>query len=261
MRPNLLIGLLFLASCLSAESKTILICSLPRTGSTLLCRDMTSTGVLGNGSEYLHDQSFQQLAVDMGADPMDLDDYLSKIREKKSSANGVMAIKIFPSHLYNLAKKGLLPLARGTQLDALIKKIGGEVVIVKLFRRNKLRQAISFVKAVQSDQWGAGDEATLGKTIRYDLQGTERAIVNIVRWEAYWAEQFEISDCHPELELYYEDYVNERESTLVRIAELLSIPDAGEVVMSRDVAAVKLKRQSDDLTEVWRKRFIASRNR
>ena len=66
-----------------------------------------------------------------------------------------------------------------------------------------------------------------------------------------------MSDLTPSITIDYEDIPPARDELLLRIAELLELPDAAEIVANRDREDVKLQRQSDALTEEWYDRFIS----
>jgi LPS sulfotransferase NodH len=208
---------------------------------------------MGDSREFFNPAGLKKHAAQLGADPEDFNDYLKKIKTTASS-NGVVTIKVFPRHMRKLVESGFLPPEPGTQLGVLADKIGGEVVIVRLFRRDKLRQAISIVKARQSKLWNSNKKPEAGKNIFYDAEEISKCLAQLEQDEAYWANQFELSNRPPALELEYEDYVNTREETLIRIAQLLSLPNAEKLVKPRK--SHKITKQSDSLNESWYKRFI-----
>jgi LPS sulfotransferase NodH len=131
----------------------------------------------------------------------------------------------------------------------------GDVAVIKLLRKDKLRQAISLTKAQQTGQWGALKEHR-AETF-YDRDALIANLVRIVETEAMWERELEASELPPVIAIDYEDIPLAREELLLRIAELLKLPDAAQIVANRNQGEVKLERQSDELTEDWYDRFIS----
>lgn len=231
--------------------RTIFICTLPRTGSSLLSADMRSTHALGAPREYFNQNRYGRLIERWELPPGDLDAYITALRKRTGSDNGVVAIKLMVRHLTWLRQQGMLSGAQG-DLAELAERFGGAVT-VKLLRRDKLRQAISLVKARQTGAWGVKRAAT-GKTKFSDDQ-LAAAVVDIVRWEALWEREFEASGITPALDITYEDIPPARDHWLLAIANALGLEDAEAIVANRQVEEVELQRQSNTETEEWYTRF------
>ena len=130
----------------------------------------------------------------------------------------------------------------------------GDVVVIKLLRKDKLRQAISLTKAQQTGKWGVLKEQTAEPF--YDRDALIANLVRIVEDEAMWERELEASELTPSITLDYEDIPGARDELLLEIAGLLDLPDAAEIVANRDREDIKLQKQSDALTEEWYDRFI-----
>lgn len=235
--------------------RLLFICTVPRTGSSLLVADMRSTKAMGNPREYFNLAGrYKNNAEKWGLAFDDLNGNIAQIGKRTSTANGVVGIKIFERHLSLMVREGLLP-DRPGRLRELATRFGDpEPVIVTLFRRNKLRQGISFTKAKQTGRWGV--LRTAKGEAKYDYKRLSADIVELVQREARWHRELEASGYVPHFELEYEDLVREREAVLLRLAQLLELPDPASAVAQRDVGEVRLERQADVLTEEWYDRFI-----
>lgn len=231
--------------------KTIFICTLPRTGSSLLSADMRSTSALGEPREYFNQNRYDRLIDKWEVPRGDLDAYITALRKRTGSDNGVVAIKLMVRHLTWLRNQGMLQ-GSGGDLAELADRFGGAVV-VKLLRRDKLRQSISLVKARQTGKWGVKRQAK-GKTKFSDDQ-LSKAIVDIVRWEALWEREFESSGITPTLDIAYEDIPPARDRWLLEIANALGLEDAERIVAEREREDVHLERQANAETEEWYDRF------
>ena len=233
--------------------KSILICTLPRTGSSLLAADMRSTNALGNPGEFFNRGTYERFTENWGVAQGDLDGYIKEIHAKRASPNGVVAVKLMVRHLDLLTQQGMLPSEPG-RLRNLTRHFG-DVVIIKLLRKDKLRQAISLTKAQQTGQWGALKEQRAEPF--YDRDALIANLVRIAKAEAMWERELAASELPPAISIDYEDIPLAREELLLRIAELLELPEAAQIVANRDRGEVKLERQSDELTEDWYDRFIS----
>lgn len=231
--------------------KTIFIATLPRTGSSLLSADMRSTNALGEPREWFIPARMDKLVEQWGLPKGDLDAYIDALKQKKSTANGVVAVKLMPAHLRSLSDAGMLPTER--RFAALLDRFGGDTLVVRLLRGDKLRQAISLLKARQTGKWGVLKEAKGDATYSYDELA--KLIVQLAKWEAQWERELEASGVVPAIDMMYEELPPRREETLLDIARRIGLPDADGIVANRDRGDVKLQRQADELTEAWYDRF------
>ena len=233
--------------------KSVFICTLPRTGSSLLAADMRSTNALGTPREFFNRPRYERLIERWDIPRGDLDAYIAKLHAKTASPNGVLAVKLMVRHLDILTKEGMLPPEPG-RLRNLTNHFG-DVVVVKLLRKDKLRQAISLTKAQQTGKWGVLKEQTAEPF--YDRDALVANLVRIVEDEAMWERELEASELTPAITIDYEDIPPARDELLLQIAELLELPDPAAIVANRDREDIKLQKQSDSLTEEWYDRFIS----
>lgn len=238
--------------------KLLFVCTTPRTGSSVLVGDMRGTEEMGNPREYFNlNGRYRSSAEKWGVDFDDLDGYIEQVKRRTATSNGVVGVKIFELHLDQMARHGLLPKAPG-RLRALADRFGEpEPVVVTLTRRNKLRQAMSLMKARQTGKYGSGGTAK-GKA-KYDQKALSDGIVEMVKREMRWERELRDSGYLPDLALVYEDHIDpvpERRSAVVRIAELLGLPDAEAALARAQIAGSTLQRQADETTESWIDKYI-----
>jgi LPS sulfotransferase NodH len=231
--------------------KTLFIVSLPRTGSSLLSADMRSTSALGEPREWFLPQRIKNLSEKWELAQGDLDGYIAELRKRKSTDNGVVAVKLMVAHLGQMHDLGMLPERR--RFRALLDRFDEEPLVIRLLRADKLRQAISLLKARQTGKWGVLKEAK-GEPA-YDYGELSKIIVQLVKWEAQWERELEDSGITPAMDFTYEELVGRRDETLLEIASRLGLSDAEGMVANRDRDDVKLRKQADDLTEAWYSRF------
>src|SRR6478736_1280458 len=165
-------------------NRSYLVCATPRSGSTLVCQALKETGVAGRPEEYFEalrhsgrprrpEEYFEGVDVrslldhlgerGVGDDPPQrsplwsraaYDRYLDWAKEAGTTDNGVFGAKLmwgyfgdFVSLLRNVPRYRDLPLAE------LMPAVFGDLTFVRVVRANKIRQAVSLWKAVQTATW------------------------------------------------------------------------------------------------------------
>lgn len=123
-----------------------LICSTPRTGSTMMSRLLANTGLAGRPEEYLRHDRIKLWSERLGFSRKPLNEYLSEIEKRRTSPNGVFGIKVHYRDVVRLFKSA------ATQGPGLAWLNHYDKVIF-FRRRDKLAQAISFYRAVESNIW------------------------------------------------------------------------------------------------------------
>ena len=236
-------------------------CATPRSGSTLLCEALTATGVAGRPREEFEQLSHSGLRrkpreyfsglADPGIggllpeEPAELGEplpdgaYADHVRaaiERGTTPNGVFATKLMWGYLRDFLERA------GSDLEAVFDV--PRYVLVK--RRDKLRQAISLWRALQTQSWrrdaGRDDDhaepvfsAVAIAHLREQLAEDERS------WEAF---------LDAPLTLVYEDFAVELEGAVRAVLTHAGVDAPAELEV-----AVPMRRQSDGLTDEWADRF------
>jgi LPS sulfotransferase NodH len=124
---------------------TIIICGTQRCGSTMVCEDLTSTGVLGRPEEYF--LSWKPTPPDSGAE-VDWRSKFDDVIAKATTPNGVRAFKLMANQLRHL--DACLRTFIDPVEDMAFPHIVGafpDAIWVWISRRDRLDQAISHVVA------------------------------------------------------------------------------------------------------------------
>src|SRR5215210_1096002 len=264
-----------------------LVCATPRSGSTLLCHALASTGVAGRPEEYFEalrhsglprqpkefflggeDRSIlDHLGEHAAVDPQErhplwsADDYrpyLEWALDRGTTPNGVFAAKLMANYLGDFV--GLLrtlPDYRSLDLADLFPAVFGPGVrFVRIVRANKLRQAISLWKALQTAAWRQDDspeEEIDGHASRPQLEfhvgAIDHLIGQIAADEARWDAFFEVCGVRP-ITIAYERFDNRYEITTKLLLNDLGIGMPQGLRVERE-----MKRQTDDLNRTWARRF------
>ncbi|UVK40652.1 Stf0 sulfotransferase [Mesorhizobium sp. AR10] len=209
--------------------KTLIIASTPRSGSSHFCSKVASTGVLGNPTEYFRHWDSPEVTT--------TDRCLLAV-EKGKTANGVVAIKLFPEHFDRLQK------------DIRLTEWFPDPLWVHLERRDLLGQAVSLNKAMQDGVW-SGRDGNAGKHAEYSALGIEAALAKIAAGNGRWAAYFARTGAEP-LRLFHEDICDDFDSACQHIGARLGldapVPPTGDV---------DLKPQRNAQNDEWRRRFLA----
>lgn len=229
----------------TTRSFTYKIATTPRSGSTLFCLDLWKMGCAGRPWEYFNPGIIAPFAARLGA--TDFHDYLAKLTRSRSTGNGVFGYKIFVDQLMYF---------RNRYGDAILEF--AEVPTIFLSRRDKLAQAISFVRAMDERVWSRSTDAAqqISRTpSEADLEKVRKYMAYLIGQEKNWEYHFERSSIDP-LRIVYEDYV---ENQTAHAATLLDwLPAFARDQAEPATTSERLMRQRDATSEVW---YAAYRNR
>ncbi len=165
--------------------------------------------------------------------------YLDRAAELNTTSNGVFGIKMH----YNQYDDHMLQ--RG--IDASYWNV--PIKWVRITRDNEVRQAISLVRAEQSNQWNSNMSAT--KEPVYDEQAIVDALETISNANKNWDAYFTKHSISP-LFVTYEQLTGDMETTVRRIMSHIS-------TSIDTVPEPQTKRQSDGSSAQWEKQFLNSR--
>ena len=286
--------------------RAFLVCATPRSGSTLVCKALRKTGVAGRPEEYfealLHsgrprrpeeyfqgvdDQSILDQLGERGVgqelqprSPLwsrtAYDRYLEWAIETGTTANGVFSAKLmwgyfgdFVSLLRNVPRFRDLPLAD------LLPAAFGDLTYVRVVRANKIRQAVSLWKAVQTATWreegGRGeqpvDDVDEGSDeppyrsflqehrpqLRFHYRAIAHLLEQILIEEASWDAFFEHCGVRPILVLY-ENFAGDPRTSTLSILDRLGLPEPLDMRIEP-----RMKQQSDGINDDWVRRFCELR--
>lgn len=228
-----------------------LVCTTHRTGSVLLCEALRDTQLAGAPDEYLWNGGRYTYAARWDAAAPD--DYLAHLFARTTSANGVFGAKLMGDHLSEVATwlRGRPGLA-GLSPAGLWPAAFPNVHYVWLTRRDKVRQAVSIHRAVQTQQWvqTAGDAPPPAERPTYDFAAIDWWRRHIAAQEAEWRCFFERAGVAP-LSLAYEEFIMAYEATAAAVLDYLGVPAPQPLALP----APRPRRQADALSEQWVQQF------
>ena len=260
-----------------------LVCATPRSGSTLLCRALDQTGVAGHPKEYFealsrsglprrpheyfdpqrHANIVERLAFrempEGTAEPNPLwhpdtyDQYVEWALAAGTTPNGVFGAKLMWGYLGDFAEllRGIDGMAQRTLPDLLARVFPG-LRYVRITRENKVRQAVSLWKAVQTQTWKqeAGEEVRPAVEPQFSFRAINFLVRQLTAHDASWDAYFLGLGQEP-LRLTYEELAQSTDAMIARVLDYLGIRPPADATAKPP----RLSVQPDDLSEDWVRRF------
>ncbi len=236
---------------------SFLICATPRTGSTLLCGLLESSGVAGHPASYFNRKTLDDYAAAWGVARQPgghIDEaFVQAALTAGRTSNGVFGGRVMAETLPELTS-GLATAASSaapTDLELLRAQLG-RVGFIHLRRRDVVAQAVSWAKALQSHYWHPGEAVQPGgRPAHYDEELIGRLVASIESFEADWSRWFASHGIAPH-QVVYEDLAADPLSAAHEVLDFLGLdvpPDRRLVIGHR--------RQADQVNHDWAARFRA----
>ena len=218
--------------------KSHLIASSYRCGSSYLCWLLWKTGLLGAPSEVLNPTSELPQFINRfkTSEPSD---YITKVLERRVSRNGVFGVKAHFHHFEAYQK----------QYPALLKRLA-PVTYIYISRSDKVAQAVSMAKALQSNRWHSRMEGGPKPTLHYDREMIASCLADIEEQDLAWRRWFKAHKVSP-FDVSYNDLTKDSAGVVRRIVELLGVendePD--------EVYVPSVEKQGDETNNEWIERY------
>jgi trehalose 2-sulfotransferase len=230
--------------------RSYIVASSYRCGSTLLCSELWKSGLLGAPTEYVNGDR-GNAAIPTATEPGRLmirfeaktpEEYFAKLLEHRTGSNGIFGMK-----------------AHGHHFEAALAwcpsmlKILAPVTFIYINRRDKVAQAVSMAKAMQTNAWISFDQAT-GKNTRYDGDFIKQCMDELEQQKLGWWRWFDTNGVTPFV-VTYEDLLADKDSVVRSVMELLEVQnDKAEKIVLPTV-----EKQSDEMNADWVARFAGNR--
>jgi LPS sulfotransferase NodH len=253
-----------------------LVCATQRSGSTLLCEALKSTGVAGRPEEffearvrtgrprtaagYFRDRGAPDIGDILG-DPEKLgpapdhskldgiDDYAEHIErsfELGTTPNGVFGAKLMWGHLDDFTTFAhRLPAFNGLPLEDLLPAVFPKPRYVWVTRKDKVRQAVSLWKAIQTEAW-RGDDAESDHKPQFHEEAIDHLVRMLADHDTHWEAFFSRAGIDPLVITYEDDLSEGAEQATRRVLRHLDLP-----VPPGWQAPEHMSRQADERSERW----------
>jgi trehalose 2-sulfotransferase len=234
-----------------------IICATPRSGSTLLCDLLAATGIAGKPASYFRRQSLPRWTERLSVAPGDDRAYLDAVLREGRGATGIFGLRLMWSTLPELTAR-LAPLYPATPDDlARLNAAFGPTAFIHLSRGDKVAQAVSQVKALQTGLWHLGADGTERERNApeskpgYDPALIRQFVDELEGDEQSWSRWFAAYAVTP-LELDYDALSADPAATLARVLTHLQLAPAAAAS-----ATPRTARLRDAQSEDWIARFKA----
>lgn len=242
--------------------RSLLVCTHPRSGSTLLGEAMRFAGGLGCPLEYLHRGFRPRLAERWRA--ADLPTYIEALHRHRTEENGVLSIKLFWQDVEEVAHERapgrfpppgtLPPQATAEQVYRDLRSLLGDLLpnptFVHLERQDRVRQAVSAIVASQTGLWrsieGVGRQDAVAAP-QYDYERISGMIAFADYSHAHWRQFFAVNGVAA-YRLTYEDLSADFEGASRRLCAIL-----GAAAVPRKQ---RMRRQANTTSEAMVLRFL-----
>ena len=242
-------------------TKSYLICAIPRTGSYLLCDMLGATGVAGRPNEYFSDSYQRHWSKRWGSG--DYDSYLRRVIQVGTTENGIMGVKSHPWQFNHFARQaaGRAPVTY-VERPAILERWFPNLHYVWLRRKDRLRQAVSYAKSLQTNIWWDADSEPVPnaspkpEALEFDFGLITQSVARLVEEEDMWRRYFDSNGIEP-LVIFYEDLVVDPDSSVRSVLELLNVQLPADMPPQRP----SFRRQADATTASWLTRYRAELSR
>jgi len=250
----------------TSSTATYIICTNPRSGSWLLSDGLTSTAVAGNPREWFNvaeEQRHRALWRMDHATNLSFAAYFAQAKAESTTSNGISGIKLHHYQLEEfLSRVRVFGNLRGLTTSQTMAKVFPRTKYLWLRRRDKARQAISFLLASTTGEWWSIDgvrrrprEAGDAHP-KFDPHAIAHFEQTFLEHDLKWQTYFRDNGLDP-LVLDYEDLASDYRATIVSVLRWLGIADADAV----RIPDSRLRQQSNIRNDEWLAQYEIFKNR
>jgi len=235
--------------------KCYLICCTQRCGSNFLSSGLTNLKISGNPNEFFVDHIRKILGIDY--DMLDI----KRLITETMTPNGVFGARIMWGTFQELINK--------FQQDSRYKEMSATRIMSTIFpnlhyiyltRNDKIRQAISYYKAMKTNAWiKTIDGKTAGPPnqtriptdkLRFRFNEINRYVNILLKDDENWRKYFRNNNINSYL-VVYENLVEKYEKTIIELLKYMKIemPDKNIQIKSN------LVKQADSISDKWVKKY------
>ncbi|MTI42737.1 LPS sulfotransferase NodH [Roseibium hamelinense] len=218
-----------------------ILCTSPRSGSTLLCKLLKDTGLAGNPKSYFHKPDVSEWCSYLSLPPKAQHSTAEHVRETFAAAvaqgrdGGPLFGLRLQRHSFSFFMDQLAFLYPGSSSDAeRLEAAFGSIRFIHLTREDKAAQAVSFVKAEQTGLWHKAPDGTELERLSppsppaYDAGALGEAYHRFTAFDRDWTAWFKRESIKP-IKITYSELEADPPATLARVLEALCLdPEAAK---------------------------------
>lgn len=213
------------------------VCSTPRSGSSVLCEALCNTKLAGAPTEYFDKATMERFWQNWSISSKP--EYIEVLLKKKTGPNGVFGTK---THLFQYG------MAFG--FEELPQQLPG-LKFVWVRRNDVVQQAVSYTKAVQLDLWTYGGNAGNDRELVYDFEQILQFKNRIESENQMWLNFFREQNIQP-YNMIYEEFALNLVESVEQVFHFLGI----ETTRKISVEPITLVKQFDAVSKQWCDRFL-----
>jgi LPS sulfotransferase NodH len=178
---------------LKKSDKKVLILSTPRSGSTFFCDVLNNSGEIGECAEWFNMRYMAAYAKMNKSTNLDFQEYYNFISEKTIGDTGIFAVNMHIEQYITMLNNKFDVLSLNFDL------------VVYLYRKDKLSQAVSLSIAQITDQWSSSTLAAQDIKGKLNVNHITKALTHLVESEKIYAENLKKSTS---MECCYEEFTD-----------------------------------------------------
>ncbi|MCX2724359.1 Stf0 family sulfotransferase [Roseibium salinum] len=238
------------------------ICTSPRSGSTLLCKLLAATGIAGKPGSHFHEPSLQSWLdhFDLSFEPSRrepeiLADVFRAAIAKGSGSTGIFGLRLQRHSFEFFIRKLAVLHPHQTSDRQRFETAFGRTLFIHLTRQDKVGQAVSCVKAEQTGLWHLAPDGTELERLAppqepvYDREELRVCYDRFTAFDQEWRSWFETQAIEP-LRITYEALASDSSGALREILARLGVNPAAADGVSPGVAKL-----ADETNRDWAARF------
>jgi len=243
------------------------ICTSPRSGSTLLCNLLAATAVAGNPASYFHRPSisawlreFELVSESSWSERQVLERIFSAAIDKGSLNTGMFGVRVQRSSFEFLAQKLAVLYPEHSSDLRRFQAAFGRTAFIHLTRLNKIEQAVSYVRAEQTGLWHVASDGTElerqsapGEST-YDPGAIKAVVDEVTIYDNQWKSWFVEENIVP-LSVTYESLSDCPNETLRQMLDYLGLDTEAASGIVPGVAKL-----ADKINGIWVERFRCEDN-
>jgi LPS sulfotransferase NodH len=226
------------------------ICATPRSGSNFVCEMLQKTGVAGRPDEYFLDPP----AGHERWRAAEWRTYIEQIRQSGTTPNGVFGVKVMRGYFNEVVSRLAALIERaGASPPEILAASFPNLRYIWLTRRDKVRQGVSWRRALLTQRWRSTDPEVEGFAEgAFDFEAIDGLVQIAIADDRAWQRFFDEHGIEP-LTIVYEEMDQGPEHACRQILNFLQI----SAPLPSPRPTWRHQRQADSLTDDWVQQYHA----
>lgn len=230
-----------------------LVCATRRTGTNLLCHGLEDTKIAGYPGEYFEFHMRTRWGV------LGIREYINRLLDESKTQNEVFGASIMWDRFQEITEElKMYPQYKGITTRKLMADLFPNLKYVYLTRNDKVQQAVSFVKARQTNEWKKMVDGTVGKNPlrktskknKYDFMQIHHFVNELTAHDNRW-KQFFYENKIKAYTIVYEEFIKNYEETIRGVISYLKITEAKQLTIPKS----RLVKQFDSISDDWIRKY------